>query len=785
MGTAGAKSTGRIEMKEKTVNTLIIIVMVLVPIVDLLTRNRGPNVILVSFDTTRADHIGCYGYKDAHTPNIDGLAAAGIRFENAFTPVPVTLPSHTTMFTGLLPPEHGVRNNGMFSLGEVPKTLAEAFKEKGYHTAAFPAAIVLDSRYGLARGFDFYDDDMLTGAIKAGPLGNRELRAGEVTRRVISWLRNNRRKSFFLFVHYFDPHQPFDPPDPWNEMFADSPYDGEIAYADEQFGVLLDELRTQGLDKKTIIFLVGDHGEGLGEHGERTHSTFVYNSTVRVPLIISLPGDKNARVVKENVSLADLAPTIASLAGLGSWVWNADSRSLIENSVPAALPVNRPIYLETWYNFYAHGWSPLEGVVRGEFKYVSAPNVELYDIENDPHELENLAADDSVRTAAMQKALESVRSRMQQSDRAVARKVSHEEERGLRALGYVGSSGNRELPQDISILPDPKEMIHTFGKYMLGVTFMTDGRLDLAAREFGNLLQEDTANVSVAEFLAETELLRGKPESAQKALNRAFATGYPTSRTYFLAGMASLDLADSTAALKAIDESLALDSLYSPALEMKGRLLRDSGDYAGALDYLEQAVKQSPDSPDMLTDLGICLIGLRELDRAEKVLVHALELDPSDWQASYNLGLSYHYRGQREKALKCYEQAAGNEKASREVFNNLGICYYELKDYSSAVDAYRHALEIDHVYPEGWNNLAGALTARGKDKDAASAYVRALELDPGYADAWLNYGLLLGERFSLPDSAAACLNRGINIDPANPRNELAHKYLHELNLQSR
>ena len=769
-------------MKEKTLNTLIIIVMVLVPVIDLLTRNWGPNVILVSFDTTRADHLGCYGYETAHTPSIDSLAAAGIRFENAFTAVPVTLPSHATMFTGLLPPEHGVRNNGMFSLGTAPKTLAEAFAEEGYRTAAFPAAIVLDSRYGLARGFDLYDDDMVTGAIKAGPLGNRELRAAEVTRRAADWIRKNSRSSFFLFVHYFDPHQPFDPPGEWRDMFADSPYDAEIAYADEQFGRLLDVLKARGLEKKTIIVLVGDHGEGLGEHGERTHSTFVYNSTVRVPLIISLPGKKTSRVVKENVSIADIAPTIASLAGLDSWDWNVDSRSLIENGEPVALSSIRPVYLETWYNFYAHGWAPLEGVVRGNLKYIAAPKAELYDIKSDPHELDNLAERDSSQVVTLDKVLDSMRGRMKQAGVAKVRKVSHEEEKGLRALGYVGSSGSREMPDDISSLADPKEMIGTFGKYMLGVTFMTDGRLDLAAREFNSLLKDDTANVSLAEFLAETELLRGNPEKARDALENAFASGYPTSRTYFLSGMTSLDMADSSAALSAIDQSLKIDSLYPPALEMKGRLLRDSGNYAEALVFLERAAIQSPDNVDMLTDLGICLIGLSDYERAEDVLSRSLELDPSDWQANYNLGLSYHYRGQRENALKYYRQAAKNDNAGREVFNNLGICLYELKDYQSAVEAYGRALKLAPEYSEAWNNLAGAMTARGKDKDAMQAYVRALELDPRYADAWLNYGLFLGERMNLPDSAAACLNRGIDLDPSNPRNDIARKYLQRLKL---
>src|SRR6478672_5183218 len=277
-----------------------------------------PNVVVITIDTLRADHVGCYGYKQIRTPNIDALAGDGARFERAYTAVPVTLPSHTVMFTGTYPMRSGMHDFAANKLGAGQPTLASVLKEHGYTTGAVIGSAVLDSRFGLNRGFDFYYDHFDFNRLQESNLEEMERPGNVVADQTLEWLGKNYQKQFFLWMHFYDPHHPYQPPEPFAAEYRDRPYDGEIAFADSQVGRLITFLKEKGLYTNTLIVLSGDHGESLGEHGEKTHGFFIYNATLHVPFMIHLPGTASPRTVPDLISLADLMPTVLQTLKMGT-----------------------------------------------------------------------------------------------------------------------------------------------------------------------------------------------------------------------------------------------------------------------------------------------------------------------------------------------------------------------------------------------------------------------------------------------------------------------------------
>src|SRR5512135_1717843 len=347
----------------------------------------APNLLLITLDTTRADHLGCYGFAQASTPNLDRLAGEGIRFARVYAPAPLTLPSHSSIMSGLYPVSHGVRNNGHEMPSSV-RTLAEILKGHGFATAAFVSSFSVDSRFGIGRGFDVYDDTFQVGSPLKGV--NAERRAEETFARFSRWLDNNAASRFFAWVHYYDPHLPYDPPSPYREEFAGRLYDGEIAYMDHYVGAGLDRLREKGLLDRTIVVVAGDHGEGLGDKIERGHGIFLYEETLRVPFIVFAPKLlPRPRVVDAEVRLIDAAPTVLELAGLGREASGMQGRSLVP-ALEGKTLADRDALVETFYPRENFGWSELVGLVSGTWKYIQAPRPELYDLAADRGEASNL-----------------------------------------------------------------------------------------------------------------------------------------------------------------------------------------------------------------------------------------------------------------------------------------------------------------------------------------------------------------------------------------------------------
>ncbi|RMF85307.1 MAG: hypothetical protein D6744_01615, partial [Planctomycetota bacterium] len=366
-------------------------------------RDRPLSVLLISMDTTRADHLGCYGHPANPTPNIDAVAKQGALFEHCYSPAPITLPSHSSMFTSTLPFVHGVRDNGVYRLRPENLTITEVLKQQGYATAAVVGAFVLDRAFGLSQGFDEYDD---VRRVDVGGTDRSRIRdADEVTDRALALLEKIGSQRFFLFVHYFDPHERYEPPPRWAGKF-DDPYLEEIAFVDEQIGRLLAGLEKAGLSDRTLVVITADHGEGRGDHDESTHGYFVYDSTLRVPLILRAPrGVPAGRRISAQVRLIDLAPTILELTGAGRLpqAQGASFVSLLQGVVTGDVP--RPSYGESFFPRTYLKFSQLRSLRADGWKFIHADPPELYHVVEDPGETRNLASENVERVKQMRSAL--------------------------------------------------------------------------------------------------------------------------------------------------------------------------------------------------------------------------------------------------------------------------------------------------------------------------------------------------------------------------------------------
>jgi len=438
---------------------------------------EGYNLLLVTLDTVRADRLGSYGYRKARTPTLDGLSRTGIQFSDVVAPAPITLPSHATIMTGLRVPVHGVRNNGTYRLGPEHVTLAERLRDAGYETAAFIGSFVLDGRYGLDQGFDHYDDDVNPEGSEA-PSGHfHERTADRISAAASHWLdgRSDPQRPFFAWLHFFDPHSPYAPPDPYRKAHANRLYDGEISFVDAELGRVLDDLKRQGLFERTLVVVMADHGEGLGDHGEPTHSLLVYESTIRVPLIISAPAlfERSGVIDDRVVGLVDVAPTLVDMLGIEGGHEMEGSNLFVAEPDP-----QRAIYIESMVPLLTYGWAPLTGLRRLDDKLILAPTPEYYDLSELPLEDRNrfeesaeakLVRDRLTSMLAGWPSVEELAEQEPAVDPEVAEKLS--------ALGYVRSSYR---PPSDEPRKNPRDMLETWTSISQAEMLSQRGRHDEA-----------------------------------------------------------------------------------------------------------------------------------------------------------------------------------------------------------------------------------------------------------------------------------------------------------------
>jgi arylsulfatase A-like enzyme/Flp pilus assembly protein TadD len=535
----------------------------------------GFNILLVTLDTTRADRIGCYGYAPASTPVLDRLAAGGVRFAEAVTVAPETLPAHATLLTGLLPWNHGIRINSESRLGSQHVSLAKVARARGYQTAAFVSAFVLDARFGLDQGFDHYDDRVDTTKGGAFASGVNERRAGSTTDAALAWLRSrDRSRPFLAWVHYFDAHAPYEPPEPFASRFPGAAYDGEIAYVDAQLGRLLEGLDATGARDKTLVIVVGDHGESLGDHGERTHSVFLYRSAVRVPLVFWSPGLFPRPEVVDGtiVSLADLAPTLLDLLG----VEEPPTRDGVSLLATKADP-RRGVYVESLVPYLDFGWAPLFSLRSLRRSYVLAPQPECYDLRSDPQERRNLIrpkAGNNGGCAEQARLLERMLTRLPSHASASggANALGPETRERLQALGYLGGAG----PADTGPLADPKDMIDVAGLVLDANGLLSSGRpaeaLEFARRAAARSPRDRT----VLNTLAKIHLRLGQLKEAEEELRALLAIQPRADALVLLAQILILDGRQKEAG-SLLDEAERLDSRHGGVFIARGDLLARQG----------------------------------------------------------------------------------------------------------------------------------------------------------------------------------------------------------------
>jgi arylsulfatase A-like enzyme/Tfp pilus assembly protein PilF len=615
----------------------------------------GPDVVLVTLDTTRADHLGCYGATAARTPTLDALAARGVRYARALTASPLTLPAHATLLTGLEPPRHGLRDNGLAALPEGLPTLSEVFAAAGYATAAVVGSAVLDHRFGLDRGFAVYDD-ALTAELR-GEYGYPERDAVAVTDAALAWAADRDGVSpWFLWVHYYDPHSPYLD----HGLGVDAPladrYAAEIAHTDAQIGRLLAGL--PGDAERRLVAVVGDHGEMLGEHGERAHGLLLYRASLEVPLILAGPGIEPGRVVESTVATRGLGGTLLGLAGLaapGGLAPGLPELLGLPESDDAVEP-ERPVYSETWLPATAYGWSPMLAVSRGDWRYVQAPRPELFDFAQDPAESRNLVTERPEIVAELRAALASFAPATPTTAESPPDAAEFQER--LRALGYLsGMTGT-----DAGSI-DPKDGIAWLDELEEAKALMASGSMWEARAALDSLVRRNPDNVPFLMRAAEAQLATGDVHRGIDLLERALAINPRLDLLHLRVGDVRAALGDGAGA----------ETAYRMALELNPRLagawlgLAQGAALAGRRDeerrLLDTAVEAGTLSAAIFTRLGQLALEAGELAAAEERLARATSLLPSLAPAWWSWGQAAERAGEPATAVERYLRAVDLDPA--------------------------------------------------------------------------------------------------------------------------
>ncbi len=658
-------------------------------------RKPAVNVILITIDTVRANHLGCYGAKDIQTPTLDALARDGIVFERAISQVPLTWPSHAVILTGLYPFQNGVQDFTGQPLDPRFRSVAQAFKEHGYATGAVVSAFVLDRSWGLARGFDFYDDAFAPEAFLNRDLGLVDRRAGESVDRAIAWLTKNPRRPLFFWLHLYDPHSPYDPPEPYRSQYQAHPYDGEIAYADHELGRLMVWLKRNQLYDRSLILFLSDHGESLGEHGEQEHGFFVYDSTVHIPLIVKPPAGSGFRRgrISRPVETTAVASTLLRAAGIHDTL---EQQLQLPGLLDANSQTGGEAYSETFYPFSSFGWSPLHALETSRYHYIDAPQPELYDLVADPEEKNNLADQQTARLAVLKDKLQNrLRNHPYTPPADSNSGLSPDALDKLRALGYVAYRSPVSPGALASGLPDPKSKLGEFNAILKAEDAFQKGDVERAENLLSPVQQRDP-KIYVIPFLLGEAALRnqnwqraaeqlqrcmdlnpnfdnamtglaralaklGHVDDAKGWLRKATSSNPENYRAWYQLGL--LEAAnDPTTAQAAYEKAVAIQPNYSPGQRELGMALFNQKNYAAAATHLEKARALGLEDAHLHNFLGICYSQMHQISKAAREHEHAVELDPKLAEAHLNLAYDYQLLRQAKRAQKEYEQACKLEE---------------------------------------------------------------------------------------------------------------------------
>jgi arylsulfatase A-like enzyme/tetratricopeptide (TPR) repeat protein len=681
------------------------------------------NILLITLDTLRADRLSVYSDKYVKTPNIDRLAGKSFIFTRAFSHNPVTLPAHVNILTGTTPRFHGISDNTGFRLEERFLTIAEYLKQAGYRTGAFIGAFPLDSRFGLNQGFDLYDDQY--GTHNQLEFFFVERPAQKVIEPAVQWISqqagSREKKKWFAWVHLFDPHQPYLPPSPYDQEYRHDLYSGEVAYVDASLKVLFDFLEDGSLMEDTVIVVTGDHGEALGEKGERTHAYFAYNNTIHIPLLLYIPGTvtgEKGMVIDENVCHADIFPTICDILGMET-PRHLQGESLLpiidtrfEGSGTGRKP--RMIYFESLTPYLNRGWAPLRGFVRGDIKFIDLPLTEVYNIKDDIRETRNLAVDSNVKQ--LERDLVKLKNDLTGKNMMTrSNRISPGERKKLESLGYITGTPSAK-PRVFTKADDLKTMLPLQNRMLTAVADYRAGRGDNAIAQLRSIVEESPGFVLVYRHMA---------------------------------------------------------TIY-----------KETGQVGKAVEILEYGLKKNPGNTELMSKLGIMLAEAFQPDKAIELLKVCVKKDPQDPDNFNFLGVAYYKKGNAAKAMENYRKALELDNNYASVFNNIGSMYLALylggkkKDervYRLAMENFNRALEIDPRLFAAYNGRGAAYRFKNQVKKAIADWEKAIEINPDYIDAYFNIGisyLQIGDKTSALKHLLSCKERLAAKLPAKDRRQL-------------
>ena len=779
---------------------------------------RGLNLLVITLDTMRADRVGAYGYGPAKTPNLDRLAQKGIMFENCHAPVPITFPSHCSIFTGYYPIAHQVRSNGLFFLNRNKITLAEKMKEQGYHTFAAVASFVLLSKFGLDQGFDIYDD-----SLKVDRMINNfesEIDAEQVYSKFSRWFKKlDKEKKFFAWIHFYDPHTPYEPPQQYRTNNTDEAlYDGEVAYMDHHIGKIINDLESEQLLDKTLVIVAGDHGEAFGEHNEHGHAIFCYEENLNVPLIFYNPRIfKNPVKVKTHVNLIDIMPTILDLYGSETppGVQGIPLTGLLAGEEKEN---QRTFYLESMYGKEEYGWAPLTAIIHENYKYISLPEPELYDLNKDNREKENLVWKKNRLARELDKKLLKLTADYSRAGIDSRRELTKEDRDHLKSLGYISSfSSKSDHQQNL----DPKKGVVVKNLFRKIESYIKNNKLDLAEGELKKLEGEgdDIKIPAYFELLNQVYEKKKDVQGMLQTFNRAIER-FPKNDALKInfASFKIFYLKQYGEAEKLCLQVLKNNPSYTLAYIFLGNIAEKRNDIKKALDYFEKALRLEPnnislkvgycellkkdndlrkannlcsellkdeavrDNTGIASRLGIILTEMYQDDRAFPILRDVVSKDESNAEAWNYLGIIYFRKRDYQNAMDAYQRSIRLDPGIAKTYNNLGTLYLTLflKDrrqqlHSKALEVFNKALELDPQLVSALNGRASALKFGNRVGDALKDWKKAIQIDPDFIDAYFNIAityLQVREKGQALYYLNLCKKRFYHKLPENGRNRL-------------
>jgi arylsulfatase A-like enzyme/Tfp pilus assembly protein PilF len=660
------------------------------------------NLMVITLDTLRADRVGVYGYKDALTPNLDRLANEGVMFENCYSPVPLTLPAHSSIFTGRSPLGHGARGNGIYVLPEKEITLAELFKEKGYNTYGVIAAFVLLSKFGLAQGFDVYDDSLDSHRMYNNY--NSEIPATEVYRKFLQWFEKNHHKKFFAWIHLYDPHAPYKPPKRFAKKFKrdfKGFYDAEVAFTDEAVGKIIDTLKHGNALENTVVVIVGDHGEAFGEHEEYGHGIFCYDESLKVPMIFYNPKlfPKKGLRVKNRVNVTDIMPTLLELFNIVI-PEGVQARSFMPLLMAEKEDKRRTFYFESMHGKDEMNWAPLMGIIHEQYKFISLPEPELYDLDADPAEKENLFWKKNLLAKDLDKKLMKQVETLSKTTSAgdARREITEEDKKHLTSLGYIssfsGKGGKEKDPKKGIVLDNNiKRIFRIIGK----------GDLDLAEKELNTMIAEHPQIDMPVFYDLQHQLYnrQGNTAKATAVLEEAMEKYPKIERFYILYGFKIFDLGMVKETEETCRKLLVLNPKFTRAYILLGQVEEKRGRLDTAIGHYEKALDIEPQNISLKLKLAELMLQKKDLNAAMKFYDELLlRREVSDNAGLlFKVGLLKSQQGRHADTEQLLKKAVAIAPSGKYYFNYAMVLARNnkftgaMENMQTALDKYRSQLD--------------------------------------------------------------------------------------------